>query len=91
MLLALDAPHPALVDNPTPFCTTCPAVRTPLAARGISEAFEGSEAPRVDVTGVDTRVGQHADLLVFLQLVPVLGPRLVCTRGDECIRCARNQ
>ena len=44
MLLALDAPHPALVDNPTPFCTTCPAVRTPLAARGVSGA---SEPPRL--------------------------------------------
>ena len=44
-----------------------------------------SEAPRVDVPRIDTRVGEHTDLLAFEELVVLLGPRLVCTHTQESV------
>ena len=35
--------------------------------------------------GVDTGVGQHTDFLAFVELVVVLGPRLVCTHSTQSI------
>ena len=41
------------------------------------------KATRKDVPRVDASVGQHADLLVFIQLVVVFAARLICQVGAK--------